>query len=1291
MKNLNMTFETFEQFRKFSQPFGNLYLEAKNVDSYQNQSKTFTKLFLSDFYRELSESNIQSKFDFDFGAVIDKNTTNIQVKIKENLELFKVIGDVTKSLSCFMTNRVRGVDSEELIIEAAANGSLLAGIVLMNGETENLTTLDSHVQYKIRMDVDKVPMSSSLKEKLWVPGPDADMYYNMRYFWGFIQIQDMLDTAIMQAHGIVDNIGVYLQQFPYPCFRRDNYNSGLYTTQLLQVALIFGYALVVALSVRDFLWERESKNIQMMRIMGMKYTSILTSYFLFLFLIVLLNSFLLTLILCLGGMLPHSNPLIIFFVLTTFGVANIMFIFLLTLVLKKSSSGSVAAFLIYIVTFLPFIIIIAMKEQLPTIVKVMTNFLMSTSFGYCFLYITRYEQRGEGIHWSNYMVSPMDDDDLNCFLCHLIMILDICVYFLIAYVVGKFASLDGTVKMKHSQKRRHYDHACTESIRGIQIFGLKKYFKIDRKHKRLAVNLEELQFPENSITGLLGHNGAGKSTTMALIAGMDEPSEGVININTGSSEHVIGFCPQHNILFDNLTVKEHLLFYASVKNKDIDLSSEVEDMMKRMKITDKADTLSKHLSEGLRRRLSIGIAFIGNSKIAILDEPTSGVDPNARQDIWNLITSCKQGKTIIVSTHYIEEAELLCDKIVIMDKGRKIEEGTNLEIQNKYGKDLRLEIFTETNSNTEVTSINSSKTSGFKGIFDPEDSINKHIKSICPIVKPSSASHSKRTYSLPSRNPENFSEYQKLFAVLENEKDILNIKNFAVSSPSLEDIFLEIIERESIENIIFNTNKQNARKQKIFPSPDDNETLSDVLSPSPTPTNMSSNSNGSLLSLQNKSNKCNGMKLFSRQIIALLLKRFFNAYGDKKVILMMFILPLTLLILAMVTALIRPTTKTPVILLTPSMYGPTSTSFSSFNQSIQEEQLQSLFTSPGIGTTCMQNFTSLSDHLPCHFTRSNSNSSVPANKEMCSCNEKYKWSCENAKDPLYVWMSKENTTDEVYHLQDSVRPTDWILDSHFEFIEKRYGGWRFGVQSPKDDKIGTTKKNAVVYFNNKGFHSVAAYMNSLSNARLRASQTYQNRQKYGITAYSHPIKIKDNQIRGQSLEQHISDYSLSLLMAVVLTFLPATSIIYLIEERRTEQKVVQGTFGVGPITYWISVILWDLFTNLAFLSVAMLIIYAFQVRSFTANNNLQATFLLMFFFLLTSNSLIYLIEKLFTEPSLGQIIILTCFIFTSLTTSIIMLLATMFWWIASLRKAKEIFEVVFLLFPPYALSNIIYL
>ena len=1133
------------------------------------------------------------------------------------------------------------------------------------------------------MSVDSVPPSSQLRERMWVPGPDGDMYYNLRYFWGFTQIQDMLDTAIIESHATLTS-GVYLQQFPYPCFKRDNYNSGLYTAQIIPVALIFGFSLIVAISVRDNVWEKESENIQLMRVMGVHYSDILMANFSFLFVINIVDTSLLTIILHFGGLLPHSNPLIIFLVVFSFGMSVIMFIFLLSLILEKASSGSVAAFLLFIITFLPFIIMIAVEEQVHIILKMMAmSTMMSTSFGFCLLYMTRYEQRGEGLQWHNMMTSPLEDDQFNALYSLVFLLVDTLIYLVLAVIISKYSSLSGNLNLgsKKRKVRSYEDGDQTNTTRGIHVSGLRKVFRVDRRHTRVAVDIEQLLIRENEITGLLGHNGAGKSTTISMITGMLLPTEGQISVNNSQSSKMIGYCPQFSVLYDNLTVREHLQFYArlkSGKNEDKD----VRLMMNKMNILDKSDTLSCNLSEGIRRRLSVALAFIGDSKVVILDEPTSGVDPKSRKDIWNLISQYKEGRTILVSTHYMDEAEVLCDQIVIMNKGKIVEKGTSKELQSQYGLDLKLEIQTAASSGagSEVTSTSSSRVSSPASLVSSNNKIDQHVTNLCPSIRrDKSASHRKRVYTLPSKNLEDLSMYQKLFAVLENEKEILNIKSFSVSSPSLEDIFLGIVSNEEIENIIFNTSKT----AKVSPAKfagSKSSLLSEVSS--------STSTSGPPLYEPGRTSRHSGIRLLVAQLAALLLKRLLNFVGNKRMVFLSFIIPTILLILAMVTATIRPVTSTPKILLTPSMYGPGSVSFISNINSRQEEIVETFFKSPGIGTTCMENFTSETEYVACRpvsqYSEANRSSEVATE---CSCSHNSFWTCGAAADKVTVQLTTENTTDILYNLGDTVHPNQWILNTFDDFIEKRYGGWRFGAEREATDSIGVTRENGIVYFNNKGFHSVAAYLNAMNNARLRRAVGAEGAHNFGITAYSHPVRGKDNQVTGQSLEQHISDYSLSLLMAVVLTFLPASSIIYLIEERTTDQKLVQRTYKVGPLTYWTAVLVWDLLLDLVFLGMAALIILAFQVRSFTANDNLGASVLLMLLYCLASNSLVYLLEKCFREPSMGQIIVLTSFIFTSLLTCITMLLLTMFWWIRPLQKAKEILQVLLLVFPPYALSK----
>jgi len=129
-------------------------------------------------------------------------------------------------------------------------------------------------------------------------------------------------------------------------------------------------------------------------------------------------------------------------------------------------------------------------------------------------------------------------------------------------------------------------------------------------------------------------------------------------------------CPQHDILWDDLTIEEHLLFYARIKGIPPEKEQEaVQKAMDTVSLTKYKNSLSKNLSGGEKRRLSIAIALIGDGKVVFLDEPTTGLDPEVRRLIWDIINNAKSGRTIILTTHSMEEAEVLCQKIGIMARG----------------------------------------------------------------------------------------------------------------------------------------------------------------------------------------------------------------------------------------------------------------------------------------------------------------------------------------------------------------------------------------------------------------------------------------------------------------------------------------------------------------------------------------------------------------------------------------------------------------------------------------------
>lgn len=228
----------------------------------------------------------------------------------------------------------------------------------------------------------------------------------------------------------------------------------------------------------------------------------------------------------------------------------------------------------------------------------------------------------------------------------------------------------------------------------------------------VALDGLKLQLYEDQITALLGHNGAGKSTVMSILCGLYKPSSGTATIygrdlrhDLGSVRHVLGFCPQQNVLFPLLTVHEQLRFFAALKGTPYrELYAETNEILESINLTEKvsfleyetyllhfqAGSLVGTLSGGQKRRLSIGIALIGGSKFVILDEPTAGVDVNNRKDIWTLLHECKKGRTILLSTHHMDEADVLSDRVAVLSEGHLISCGSPVFLKRKLGKHMQL-------------------------------------------------------------------------------------------------------------------------------------------------------------------------------------------------------------------------------------------------------------------------------------------------------------------------------------------------------------------------------------------------------------------------------------------------------------------------------------------------------------------------------------------------------------------------------------------------------------------------
>lgn len=211
----------------------------------------------------------------------------------------------------------------------------------------------------------------------------------------------------------------------------------------------------------------------------------------------------------------------------------------------------------------------------------------------------------------------------------------------------------------------------------IEVNSVWKSFKTVQAVKGIS-----LKIPKGQFTALLGPNGAGKTTLVEMIEGIQKPDKGEITItgkhwkgNEDELHRIIGLSLQETRFIDKLRVTETLQLFASFFNLGRESINEIIDIVG---LEEKKKSYVVNLSGGQRQRLAIGIALINKPAILLLDEPTTGLDPNARREIWDILHGLKRVSetSMILTTHYMEEAENLCDYIVIMDNGVILREGT---------------------------------------------------------------------------------------------------------------------------------------------------------------------------------------------------------------------------------------------------------------------------------------------------------------------------------------------------------------------------------------------------------------------------------------------------------------------------------------------------------------------------------------------------------------------------------------------------------------------------------------
>lgn len=229
----------------------------------------------------------------------------------------------------------------------------------------------------------------------------------------------------------------------------------------------------------------------------------------------------------------------------------------------------------------------------------------------------------------------------------------------------------------------------------LKVVNLNKNYGTTR-----ALSSINFELKDNSVVGILGPNGAGKTTLMRILVGFLTPNSGEIYwdkklINTKSLQHKarVGYLPENNPLYGNMKVVEYLEFISQLKGLNRDkFELQIPSVMKECGLLEKLDHKIEILSKGFKQRVGLAAALIGDPKILVLDEPTSGLDPNQIIEIRDLIKKLAKRKMVLLSTHILPEATAVCDKLIIVNRGKIVLDETTKKIKNLEKKFVELTV-----------------------------------------------------------------------------------------------------------------------------------------------------------------------------------------------------------------------------------------------------------------------------------------------------------------------------------------------------------------------------------------------------------------------------------------------------------------------------------------------------------------------------------------------------------------------------------------------------------------------
>ncbi|CAG5082175.1 Oidioi.mRNA.OKI2018_I69.PAR.g10051.t1.cds [Oikopleura dioica] len=493
---------------------------------------------------------------------------------------------------------------------------------------------------------------------------DDHSQWSLYYTEAFLPVQNSIQKQFLEQNGVKNDAEQILQPFRQSVKLTATFAE--MARQQLHLIFMIGFAHFVQHVIRTITRHREEHRLDYLSLVGASPKDIILAHhfvsLVFQSIASAIVSFSLTAkISTNGAIFPHTSFSVIWLLLTAYG-SSLIFVchFASTFFKTPTTAATVTSAIIFFIS-VPHGFISTSWRLMPFLLKIaiILNPTILLALG-CDM-ICHYEGKKMALSLNkNFFKRIFFEDPLG--------MVDVIFYLLLTTLFYFYL----TLKIENIKSRKLNSQKKTDAFR-FEVQNLSKFYS---SSGQVALKNVSFKTEEKTITVLLGENGSGKSTLLSILCGFVEPTSGSDLIGSGNC----GYCPQHNIFFEFLTVKEHFEIFSELSAESSFDHEEIESLAKDVQLSEKLENFPNQLSGGMLRKLSLGLSIIGRPKRLLLDEPSSGLDPVSRKELWGILKSLSSATSILMSTHYMDEAENLANSVIFLKDGQLPESGSLKEM-----------------------------------------------------------------------------------------------------------------------------------------------------------------------------------------------------------------------------------------------------------------------------------------------------------------------------------------------------------------------------------------------------------------------------------------------------------------------------------------------------------------------------------------------------------------------------------------------------------------------------------